>query len=522
MAVEKIYTTEETLQEIRKAAEQRGDSFRVRIHRKRAPHILSLDLFASFDEVEVKYLECLEAWLPALSNGGGQFEVTAYHASDIGKPVGGVIRVNYPGDAQPVDAKIVYTTEWVGPKKLLYPKIPGFNSPAYGQANQGALGSTPAQTLNQLPTNTVGSVTAREAATVSQNSSNPYERAEASRLISISAELERKEREVAERERRLELEALKKEVTSNQAAEPRESWVEKALPVFMTWMQAQDKKAEAAAAIAAEERRFQQQQTIALFERLAAKPAVDPHIERLERLIEKVAEKKEENNGTMMQQMATAMGSMTTTTLQLLHGQAELIKSMQPEEEAPMLKLANRFMDVMKGAGGQYQAQLAEMGTQGNEGQMNGYTEGAPPPPQKRKLTPLQALERSILRMETWEQVSKRFNRALRNAEFRALVQKHNGDFTKVIEERLGAWAVGAPDRIPYLQRILPLVYQAAVEAGLLLKPEPVTAATATEGVKAAPAPRKVRNGAAKNAVVEVKPEAVEVTEAPASEKAEA
>jgi hypothetical protein len=198
---------EETLKAVQMLAASKGDSFRVRISRKKTVASVP-DPVAAFDGVTSDHLITPETWMPDVA-GGGYFLLTVYHESDGVSSVGAPISLTVPGEPRDVDPitlqALVISKNWRGPKSLLSPKPIKTLSPTpawptgLSVPSPGGSGTVP---RNTDPTTPPGG---------GPSHADPY-------LLDVA----RRERELALREKQLEIDAIRREAEARvKAAEDR-------------------------------------------------------------------------------------------------------------------------------------------------------------------------------------------------------------------------------------------------------------------------------------------------------------
>src|SRR5438132_1587142 len=119
MPVQQEFTEQETKKLIADAM-ARGNSFRVRVMRRRPSG--GFDVVAMFEEATAEQISFAEKWLPELA-GGGSFLVQAFHADAPMAQIGSSLPLSID-NANPrnVDLDAVLSPAWTGPSGLSYPK----------------------------------------------------------------------------------------------------------------------------------------------------------------------------------------------------------------------------------------------------------------------------------------------------------------------------------------------------------------------------------------------------------------
>lgn len=486
---DKLYTPEDTLKLVREAAE-RGETFKVKIARRKDA-MYAPQTVCTFEGVTLQQIDSVEEWVPLLfGGGGGTYELSIYSTGQPGVPMlGGIYKVSLEGPVRPFDATPMKDASWPGPtpEKMKFPIVNGVNFTYTGTATNTAQPSAPA---SSLPTNAVGTAPQREAQNIANSTSVPHEKVEANRLSLVAAELDRREKELEAERRRLDIDALRREFSSQKAVAPPAQ--DNSLIIEMIRQSNEDRRAHA-------------QQMSSVLERIAQRPGVDP---MLEKLLEKALNKGEESK-----QFVEMLGAMSTTVMQVLAANVEMQAAMQPQEESPAYKLARQGMTVLAGIMGGPKVAQASVAAVGGDASFGGAEMPALPAGKKVKLTKTQALVRIIQRKAPFEEVVKRFVKALRDPEFLSIVERHKGNWQEVSVELLGEWAMEDTSNMAYVQNMLPKVLEWGTAQGLLSQPT----------APAAPAKKRVpKNGHAKPApapepVKEAPPAEIE-TETPSAE----
>ena len=126
---------EEKTLELLEAAKSAGDSFMVRIFRKR-PGVSSPGLgenFAVFAETTLEQISSPEGWVQRLG-GGGLYCMTVSHTGNTAKRIGGLIRFQVPGPSRDANTQVTREADWDGPRVMTYPTAAGVNPAAVAAA----------------------------------------------------------------------------------------------------------------------------------------------------------------------------------------------------------------------------------------------------------------------------------------------------------------------------------------------------------------------------------------------------
>lgn len=484
MATDKIWTQGEITDAIKSKAQSSNlDSFRVRINRKSAPH-LQPDILATFDEVTTAHLLGPELWLLELF-GGGAFELTASHTTDPNSALPGPLKFTYDPSNFPLKKpnyeQVVMTLSqsvWLGPTKLIFPRPPSAPPGIVTQTIVPGVGVTQITagekqfqtTLSN--TNTVGGAAVAPLTAVMGSTTNPVERQEASRLMQVSESLERRDRELFEKQIEMKMESLR---PAQASAGPGVMEIMTAVtPLVLQFLQSKQQM---------ETMMFQAQQEstkqqMAMMQLMMAPKPMDPEL----RILLEHATKKDD--GSQLKGMAEMMGTMANVSMQIIQTNAEMMAASQPQQESPAYKLARQALVSLSAIMGNSKAQLLP-DVEGEEMQQ-ALPESVPmqgAPIQQfgpRKYSQLELLERALKRKDSKEVVAERFVKALKSKKFIAFVHaQYKGNFLNLVQDRLGAWAAEEAENLEYLQAVIPFIWEAADKAKLVPNATPSGAQTA-------------------------------------------
>ena len=457
---EKIWSQSEILEAIKsKAASMNLELFRARISRRAAQH-LSPDILATFEDFNITHLTSPELWLPELF-GGGIFDISLSHMSDVNVAIAAPYRITYSPDAFPLlkpsyadFMNLLSKPEWLGPLKLIFPRPP--NAPG----GRVVTSVTPYGTTITLPngsTSTVGGPATPDLTKLTAVENPPEVRQEAVRLMNVQENLMRQERELTDKKTELQIASLKSDLQQQfQASRPMEGkntiveTVVALAPFLMQFMQMQKESADRNIALQKEasDRHFSAQEA-----------ATARHLDMMKLVMEKP---KDDLGG-----MAQMMGTMANVSMQIIQSNAEMLAASQPQQESPGYKLARQAMVALSGLMGNSKVAMLPDDENATTAAL---PEGAPPPgEEKRKYSQLELLERTIVRKDSKEKVAERFLRALQSKRFMETVRaQYGGNFVKMVEIRLGNWAAANAENLSYLQEIIPFIWEKATEAGLV------------------------------------------------------
>lgn len=195
---------QETIDEITKLADARGDSFNVKVMRRNSITDLMPELWVQFNGVTARQISDKEIWLvPLMNQGGGVFDLIAYHSSEPMKPIGAPLRmVSDALKRDPPALEIIDSKAWIGPKNCVFPQRKVANevtsvgvsvSNSNGNGNSVNTNFTPGQFKREI-----------EVTNGMANSNSATEK----RLIDTLTSLESRESALREREKKLELQSM--------------------------------------------------------------------------------------------------------------------------------------------------------------------------------------------------------------------------------------------------------------------------------------------------------------------------
>lgn len=483
MATDKIFSQGEIMEAIKtKAAATNLDSFRVRVNRRDAPH-LPPNILATFDEVNQSHIMGPELWLLELF-GGGSFEVTVAHASDPNSHLPGPIKFTYDTTQFPLKkptyvdvVNAISQPSWMGPVKLIFPRPPAAPPGIVTQTITPGVGVTKItageaqQPLTLANTASVGGAAVAPLTNVMSTSTNPVERQEAGRLMQVSESLEKKERELFEKQIELKMESMR---PSNAAPAAGVMEIMTAVtPLVLQFLQSKQQM-ETMMFNAQQESAKQQ---MAMMQMMMAPKPMDPEL----RLLLEQATKKDDNS--QLKGMAEMMGTMANVSMQIIQTNAEMMAASQPQPEPPSYALARQALVALSGMMGSAKVSMAPPSVEGAPA----LPEGTPVDPGPRKYSQLELLERALRNRVPKEEAAARFVKAMKSKKFIAFVHgQYKGNFLNLVQDRLGVWAAETSENLEYLQEVIPHIWEAADKAGLVPK-----APAQTTPTEAAPAPEK-------------------------------
>lgn len=466
MATDKIYTQGEIVEAIKTKAQSLNlDSFRVRVNRRDLPH-LPPNILATFDDVTQAHILGPELWLLDLF-GGGSFELTVSHASDPNTALPGPLKLTYDSGNYPVKkpnynevTQALSQPSWLGPTKMIFPRPP--NAPP--GLVQTTVNPTGAPSITALgSTTSVGGSAAAPLTQTIATSTNPVERQEASRLMQVSDHLERKERELFEKQMELKMEQMRQPAAAPEKGPSMSEMLAGATPLILAFLQ---QKADT------DKMLFQAQQDAAARQIAMQQEASTRQLEMMKMMMDLSAAKKPDDFG-QMKMVAELMGTMTNTTMQVIQSNAEMMNASAPQQEPPSYKLARQAMVALSAIMSKTPA--AVLPDDESQPQLPpGGAESQQQEPLPKKYSQLELLERSIMRHDEPEKVAARFLKALKSPKFINFVREnYGGNIITMANARLGNWAAESAENTEYAQALIPFLIETAQKAGVMAKTEP-------------------------------------------------
>lgn len=527
---DRVTTPDQTYEMIRNLAKE-SDAFNVKVSRRPGLNMPS-SIIANLNGASATHLLNPELWLPQLA-GGGKFVLQAYHATDLNKPVGGLISFNIDNiEAKEVDPLAPSKTGWQGPAEVAFPL------PQQRRSQEDALG---------YPTN-IHSPPGPDAPNSASRSNNGYVRSPGGGftrpnyddagdpnwertprgLQAVEAERRKLEEEklAAERERakdRLEAQAkaheaemkafraeMMAELKANKAAAPTgpDPMIE------MLKQQAEDRRA--AETRAADDRRASETQRSE--DRREARAAADAAAIRFEKLLEKLTDRPKENPLEMVAKVAEILhkGNSNEASMKMMHNMAEMHGvqmetamsfiehaanlQMGPSDAEPgwvkgLEQVMKAGASVVKGMT-QRRPQLApppQLPPQGQPQQAPAPAAKSVPVPQQTQAPVLvidqfvEAIKRAGTPIEIpVAGIAKALREQIHDESLQAAFAEAGGDFERVLQKHLWNWANEKPAHMAYLQALVVEVKRQFVEAGLI-EPDPQVPQVQAQGQQEEP-----------------------------------
>jgi hypothetical protein len=485
-------TAEQTVSILDDLAKQKGDSFRLRVMRRGREHQVP-QFFLAFDDAQVCHFAAPETWLPEIAaSGGGIFEIMAYHMSNPVMPIGGTIKIPVEGDTRPPDISVIQNPGWQGPKKLTFPKVQRTET-------IGTAGSLPSPDQGLQPVR-VGSSPSPQHQGQPQPGAMPQTPASAAlasdpglfaRVTQAEEALRRRERELDEREARAREERMRTELREEMRREmgalrpahvapsPVEGIVAALTPILPQVLGViQQGRAEAQA---------REERLLAL---LTTPRGPDPAVAAMAARLDALLAAKDNGNGPMVSQMAEAMGTMTSSMMQVVHTAAEMASMQGPAPSEPTWIKALR--EGAKAVLGMMQVQAA-MANQRRLPAAVAVPAAPPPPavqpgvlPPGQPAAPAEAngappdvigrIEAAIRKGVPVDRVAEAFFQALSNDALRpqidAALAPHNGDYEGLLKARLGLPWLMQPANLAYVNALKIAFEQKAEEMGFVREEE--------------------------------------------------
>lgn len=424
-----------------------GDRWRVKVFRRKAAATFPIHV-ATLDGATVEHIANAEMWLPMLCGGGPHFTVECFHVSNPSIWVGGKMTFHIEGEPRDVDLAAVKSQHWRGPETIIYPvpQSTQTHQPVYG-TSASPTGTTGAPPMHG---NTV------QVPVGSQSGASSAQRELDALRAEIAAMKARTEREEIERRHREEMDKLRAEIRASQSVKPASdigATIASAIAALGGMlMPIVQKTMEQGHEMRIKTMELQAQQATdqrTMLSEMAKKPQTDPVIEKvldkMDRLVERVTEKKDD--GSHVVAMTDAYAKMTKMTASTI---GMLMDTMRPSDgpEPPALAVMKEvrgaieaFADGMKA-----NAAVKNKVNQGPSGaQPAGPQTYAPPGTQPQQLpapaTPLlDAIETQIRRHEDPDEIAKRFLDNIETDEIRTAIQAVDGNVIALFEQRLGNW----------------------------------------------------------------------------------
>jgi len=117
-------TMQETIDEISKVAEARGDAFITKVMRRNSVSDIQPELWFQASGASARMIADKEIWLTSLiGDGCGVFDLIAFHETEPMRPIGAPLRLNKPGDIRrDPNVDLLKSPDWNGPRTLMHPR----------------------------------------------------------------------------------------------------------------------------------------------------------------------------------------------------------------------------------------------------------------------------------------------------------------------------------------------------------------------------------------------------------------
>jgi len=504
------HSPEETLRLLEETAKQHGDSFIVKIGRKKGLGGFHEQL-ATLGGATVNMIANPESWLSKLS-GGGDYMMQFVHSKTPSVRVGSAIPVTMQEKPRPFDASVLTRQDYDGPAEPIY--VPGIEFPARAQASgsvqvvggDGVPRSVPFQSSDPaLSLQQERAQLAADKARLEAEKKALEERTASERRI---AEERLAEAKWAEREAKLKAEVAEtlnavrgKGEASGNTKEMIIGLASVLTPLVIQLMDSSAKRSEAQ------------------MNMLMASLKKDGPSEEMKMMLE-LTSRQSQQQADMMGRVVEAMGAVSRSSVGMMEAMADI--QFGGPQESPLLQAAKEGIKAIaalsKGAQPkpqQVQARPVQQqqpalpphpATQPQQRAPNGVPMQQPaqvvvdkpapapnhPPafdgvqqtqqaqqPAQQPAAPLIDQIEALIRVkhEPVEDVAKLFIEGAKHSEpsIVAAFKDADGDLDGVIEARLSDWLAEDPSNIEYGKRALDAIEQAGIEAGLFVDEAPET-----------------------------------------------
>ncbi len=514
MSAEK--SKEEIIALLSEKAAKDGDNFRVKIFRQSTVGG-GMETVATLSNATLRHFDSPEEWVPYLVGGGPIFLLNAYHFSDQTRLLG-IIRLFVPVDNMPpknsgqIDPSVLTREDWMGPRKLEYPKL----AP---RAENGAYTALPpAPPTGAVPPHASGGGFQPGAGFSPSQGSDAMHVVKQAQIEQERAALNRQREELLQTQHKMELDMLRREAEARMAAleakltasvrveQPKGldmvGLIGAMAPILAPILQSSN---EARAQMA----KMQQEsaaQIQSLMLAMMNKPAVDPMTEKLMDKMQSMMDsaKKDTPQFDAVKQMMEAMGSMSTQYMEIVQAAAEMAMGGQKPEEPPILRAVREGVKALGGvmaAGAQRQQQQQPMPMQMPQipnpaaFPMPGAPQLAPqaadaprapaqvvpfnskpitvqpamanPLPVSSSIPLIDKIEQQIRNKADAASIVRIFLENLNEPSIHAAIVSANESVEELFLGRLGAWAAD-PDNADYVGELMREVERQGKEAGLV------------------------------------------------------
>jgi hypothetical protein len=312
------YHNEEVLAVLKQRIEADGDTFRIRVFRKKFQGAFP-EAIAVFDEVQINHLASPEVWLPRLV-GGGQFTIRVYHSTDTAKPIGKDLLFQITGAERELDPNMVNNPNYNGPRKLAWPTPPE---------------QPPGTNIHQFPAPMVPQVIAPQTSVPGGvPSGSGVQNVQPTAYDPHAAALMSKERELYQMQHKLELERLEmrnemrmkelsmqvelrqSQAATAAAAQPKSGGGTELIQVLVTAL------TPVLTAIIQGQQAAQAAQT-AMLQQIAQRPSMDPTMEKI--ITHHVLERRDDApNAKIMSSMAESMSAVMDLQREAVKGALDM------------------------------------------------------------------------------------------------------------------------------------------------------------------------------------------------------
>lgn len=359
MSTEK--TKEEVIALLSEKAHKDGDNFRVKVFRQSTMGG-PIETVATLSSATVRHFDSPEEWVPTLLGGGPIFLLSAYHAGDPTRLLGS-IKILVPLDGLPprasgqIDPSIVGRDDWMGPRKLEYPKLAPKNE------NGAYTALPPAPPTGAVPPHAPGGGFQPGAGfSVMSQAGDPVHVVKQAQLEQERAALNRQREELLQAQHKMELDIIRRESDAKlaaiearlvSAARPSEApkgpdvvaLIGALAPILAPLLQSANESRAALAKMQAESNDKIQ----ALMLRMMDRPAVDPMTEKLMDKMQSMMDsaKKDTPQFDTVKQMMETMGTMSTQYMEIVQAAAEMTLGGQQKEDPPVVRAIREGVKMM-------------------------------------------------------------------------------------------------------------------------------------------------------------------------------
>jgi len=462
------------------------------------------DLVATLSEANLNHIVSPELWVPALC-GGGHFLLGVYHATDLGKQIGGFINFSVTQqEARDVDASVLKKSDWRGPTTLDFPQPaaprPQDPSPMYNVTPPSGPGPSNSATSNppawarqpeggsvhreHYDDRTWSRHQASQAALEAERRNIENER------LSMEKEKHKQELEALKKAHDADMKAMKAEIFAQMSAN-KPTGPDQSAQMLQEIMKQAAEDRRAAENRAAEDRRAAREaqeradaRMLQLLEKMNDKPKENP-LEVVKSVAEILGKNGKGNDNEaqmkMMHTMAESMSTLNSMAMDFAATAAEMQLGASNDKESPIVK---GIQAAMKGLGALSKASAGRPMLPPAQPlpRPPTFEQAAqqPPPPQAPQQAPQQPprppvqksaidqIQDAIRAKFPVAQVANALIQYFMDPSIQQALLEANGDIEALIEKRLGAWSRENPSNAAYITALQKEIETQAIAAGLL------------------------------------------------------